>query len=80
MISHGSYLMAVLCKLIRVVIATGGLALAWCTSFLSFYSYLYSSGAYPAKLEQLLYISWGCGEPLVSFVNFTLELPKKLLQ
>ncbi len=50
-ISHDiTIVLAVLHKLItRVVIAT-----SQHTSFLGFYSYLYSSGAYPARLEQLL--------------------------
>ncbi len=54
----------------RVVIATGpGLA---CVPVQGFYGYLYSNGAYPTRLEQLLNISWRCVEPLVSFMaNFT---------
>ncbi len=49
----------------RVVIATG----LGGTSFLGFYSYLYSSGAYPARLEQLLEYQLGVFSQLTPWVT-----------
>ncbi len=45
------FLMAVLCKLITLVVIATDLAYQ---GFQDFYSYLTVSGAYPARLEQLL--------------------------
>ena len=51
------------------------------SSFQGFYSYLYSRGAYPVRLELLLNISWECGESLVSFTaNFIPRVTNKVLQ
>ncbi len=56
--TRAGYLMVAV--ITRVVIATGP---GQGTSFLGFYSYFYSSGAYPARLEQLLISDGVVGSP-----------------